>query len=113
MSRKWYQTGIKLKYGSKSVIFRDAAEITMDDHHLTFETVVTCTGNNTLYTLNDTGDSITGHQRVMTQFDSGPIYGYDPSNPVIITYKGTDYPHITKVFVRRQHLESFEIIPGY
>jgi hypothetical protein len=113
MSRKWYQTGIKLKYGCKSIIFRDAAEITMDDHHLIFETAVTCLGDNILYTLSDSGDTITGHQRVTTQFNSGPIYGYDPNNPVLITYKSTDTPRITKVFVKRRHLESFEIIPGY
>lgn len=97
-----YTTGIRLKYGCKSILFRDAREIKADKHQLTFITAVTCLGNN----IDSDGN------RVMTLLNPSTYSGLENCipNPVHIRFKreGT----ITTVTAYLQYLDSYEVVAG-
>src|SRR4030042_4405059 len=103
MPEELYQTGIRLKYGGKSIIYRDACKIASDKRTLQFVTAVICQGNN-----------IVEGRWVKTLLDPETYRGLEGiiHNPVLI-----DFERLTKqdtlVKVHLEHLEGFEIIPGY
>lgn len=103
MPEELYKTGIRLKYDGKAIIYRDARKISSNKHTLQFMTAVICQGNNVIE-----------GRRVYTKFSSETYSGLEGiiHNPVLIDYEKVT-EHDTRVKVYLEHVESFEIIPGY
>lgn len=98
-----YITGIKIKLGCKSLIYRDARNIKTDKNILTFITAVTCLGNNR--DIND--------RPVYTLFDTHHHPECGCYNPVVARYDSVvqNYvaSNVTQVTIYLQHTEGYEI----
>lgn len=98
-----YTTGIKVKLGCKSLIYRDARNIKTDKYTVTFITAVTCIGNN---------EDINGN-RVYTLYDTHHHPECGCYNPVVARYSSVinNYvaTNVTQVTIYLRHIEGFEI----
>ena len=104
MSGEEYHIGIRINYGSVSYKFRDAQDIKVKNNILTFGTVVKCLGNN----FDEDG------RRVRTQLDPSTYAGLEECipNPILMRYESAG-PRTTKVTVYLNHVEEYEVFPGY
>lgn len=113
MSLDRYVMGISIKYGSMTVIFRDASDIKVNKHNITFNTVVRCMGNNWVSIYNDNG-KVVGRKRAFTQHSEQWVTEDDTHipNPTLIDYEsaGAD---LTKVTAYLSHIDEFKVIEGY
>lgn len=111
-----YVTGVKVKFGSMYVIYRDAQGIKQTGSTLTFNTCVICTGNSIAHSYDDDGKVLDTYRVFRQRATDCACCCSD--NPVLIDY---DYMSLgssvsrgrTKVTVHLQHAEGFEIIKGY
>jgi hypothetical protein len=114
MSQDRFVTGLSIKYGSMSVVFRDASDITVNKHTMTFLTAVRCTGNNYLKIYNDDGTKVVRTERVFAMHDEQWVTDKDIHipNPTLIRYESAG-SNLTKVLVSMSHIEEFKTIAGY